>query len=73
MKGDCYMAATGIPEPKADHAVVMCEFARECLKKMKGLCKDLEILIFASACILVLPLPEYCEQEMRDSSCLGTA
>jgi hypothetical protein len=45
MKGDCYMAATGIPEPKADHAVVMCEFARECLKKMKGLCKDLEIFL----------------------------
>jgi class 3 adenylate cyclase len=25
--GDCYMVAAGVPEPRADHAVALCEFA----------------------------------------------
>lgn len=39
------ISSQGLPEAKEDHAVTMCEFARECLKKMKGLCKDLEIFL----------------------------
>lgn len=32
--GDCYVAATGIPEPQSNHAVIMMRFARECLVQM---------------------------------------
>mmetsp|Transcript_18394 Transcript_18394/g.32434 ORF Transcript_18394/g.32434 Transcript_18394/m.32434 type:complete len:1211 (-) Transcript_18394:204-3836(-) len=41
--GDCYVAVTGLPEPRKDHAVVMAKFARECLEKFNGLSKQLEI------------------------------
>ena len=41
--GDCYVAATGIPTPSDDHAVVMASFARRCLDKMLSLVVDLEI------------------------------
>eukprot|EP00978_Attheya_sp_CCMP212_P025572 scaffold82467_cov54-Attheya_sp.AAC.6 len=33
--GDCYLAATGVPEPMADHAKVITEFSMKCLKKME--------------------------------------
>jgi class 3 adenylate cyclase len=29
--GDCYVAVTGLPEARKDHAVVMARFANECL------------------------------------------
>jgi class 3 adenylate cyclase len=29
--GDCYVAVTGLPEARKDHAVVMARFAYECL------------------------------------------
>jgi len=41
--GDCYVAVAGLPEARADHAVVMCRFARECMRRMNELVKDLEI------------------------------
>jgi class 3 adenylate cyclase len=40
--GDCYMAATGLPKPQADHAIRMAKFAGDCMGKMKKLTKDLE-------------------------------
>ena len=40
--GDCYMAVVGLPEPRVDHAVVMCRFARQCLSKLRGILSDLE-------------------------------
>jgi class 3 adenylate cyclase len=43
--GDCYMAVTGLPEPCADHAVIMCRFARQCLNKLHGLLADLEVTL----------------------------
>lgn len=39
------MAVTGLPTPNAQHALAMCEFARECIAKMRGLAKDLEIFL----------------------------
>lgn len=33
----------GLPEPRADHAVVMAKFAKECLDKFNELVKQLEI------------------------------
>jgi hypothetical protein len=41
--GDCYVAVTGLPEPRSDHAVVMAKFAKECLEKFNELSKQLEI------------------------------
>eukprot|EP00980_Cylindrotheca_fusiformis_P012654 scaffold3091_cov117-Cylindrotheca_fusiformis.AAC.6 len=43
--GDCYVAAVGLPEPRADHAVVACRFARECQKKMKDVILMLELTL----------------------------
>mmetsp|Transcript_15997 Transcript_15997/g.44260 ORF Transcript_15997/g.44260 Transcript_15997/m.44260 type:complete len:198 (-) Transcript_15997:1190-1783(-) len=39
--GDCYMAATGLPEPQKDHAVRMARFARDCLHKIAQLVDNL--------------------------------
>lgn len=41
--GDCYVAVCGLPDPRADHAVVMCKFALECVREMKRLTQDLEV------------------------------
>jgi len=43
--GDCYVAVTGLPEPNKDHAVVMCEFARDCRVQFNDLVKHLEVLL----------------------------
>ena len=34
---DCYVAATGVPNPQPDHAVIMCRFAYECMESMVSL------------------------------------
>ena len=36
------MAVVGLPEPRADHAVVMARFARSCLKTMKEVTRAME-------------------------------
>jgi class 3 adenylate cyclase len=41
--GDCYVAATGLPDPCEDHALVMAKFARQCLVSMSFLTKKLEV------------------------------
>ena len=41
--GDCYVAVTGLPEPRNDHAVAMAKFANEVLLKMQVLTKKLEV------------------------------
>jgi class 3 adenylate cyclase len=41
--GDCYVAVSGIPEAREDHAIAMAKFARDCLYKMKCLTKILEV------------------------------
>lgn len=40
--GDCYVAVTGLPDPRKDHAVIMARFARAILEKMEILTKDME-------------------------------
>jgi class 3 adenylate cyclase len=40
--GDCYVAATGIPDPQANHAELMVRFARSCLIKINDLTRSLE-------------------------------
>ncbi|KAL7562526.1 hypothetical protein ACA910_008233 [Epithemia clementina (nom. ined.)] len=41
--GDCYVAATGLPEPRQDHAVAMARFAKDCMTKMQVLTRKLEV------------------------------
>jgi class 3 adenylate cyclase len=43
--GDCYVAATGLPDPMEDHAVAMAKFANECMYKMNELTKKLELVL----------------------------
>jgi class 3 adenylate cyclase len=40
--GDSYVAATGIPEPQPDHAIIMVKFAYVCRKQFNKLCRNLE-------------------------------
>merc|ERR1712038_1761459 len=39
--GDCYIAVTGIPDPREDHAVIMAKFAEECKYKTNKVLKEL--------------------------------
>lgn len=41
--GDCYVACCGVPEPNEDHATVMAQFARECMRKFNFVVQDLEL------------------------------
>mmetsp|Transcript_13427 Transcript_13427/g.37784 ORF Transcript_13427/g.37784 Transcript_13427/m.37784 type:complete len:1181 (+) Transcript_13427:148-3690(+) len=43
--GDCYMAVTGLPNPKRDHALIMARFARDCRNQMNALTKSLEVTL----------------------------
>ena len=40
--GDSYVAACGVPDPKPNHAIVMCRFARDCRETFDILTKELE-------------------------------
>jgi len=40
--GDSYVAVTGLPDPRKDHAVVMVKFARDCREQFNELCSALE-------------------------------
>jgi class 3 adenylate cyclase len=40
--GDCYVAVTGLPDPQANHAVIMARFACECMIKMGEVTRRLE-------------------------------
>lgn len=41
--GDCYVAVTGLPDPRKDHAVAMARFARDCMSRMETLTKSMEV------------------------------
>ena len=40
---DCYVAASGLPQPRSDHAVLMARFARQIMVKMKEVTRKLEV------------------------------
>jgi class 3 adenylate cyclase len=40
--GDCYVAVTGVPTQRADHAVAMCRFAKDAMKSFQKLSRQLE-------------------------------
>ncbi|CAB9527788.1 expressed unknown protein [Seminavis robusta] len=39
---DCYVAATGLPNARKDHAETMCRFARACMLRSRQLLEDME-------------------------------
>jgi len=41
--GDCYVAVSGLPDPRPDHAVVMARFARDIMAKMREKVQELEV------------------------------
>jgi class 3 adenylate cyclase len=41
--GDCYVAVTGLPDPRPDHAVAMARFARDCMQQAHIMTKRLEV------------------------------
>ena len=43
--GDCYVAVSGVPDPRKDHAVAMVRFAQDCLYQMRILTKRLEVTL----------------------------
>lgn len=43
--GDCYVAATGLPDPRPEHAVAMARFARDCLRCMREAVNQLELTL----------------------------
>jgi len=43
--GDCYVAVCGLPEPNKDHALVMCNFARQCMEKVNEVIRELELTL----------------------------
>jgi class 3 adenylate cyclase len=40
--GDCYVAVTGLPQARSDHAVAMARFARDCIQRSRTLTPKLE-------------------------------
>ena len=40
--GDCYVAVSGLPEPRADHAMMMSKFAKDIMNVMHRLTRELE-------------------------------
>jgi class 3 adenylate cyclase len=40
--GDCYVAVTGLPEARKDHALAMARFARDCVQRFNELVGQLE-------------------------------
>ena len=40
--GDSYVAVTGLPDPRKDHAVAMAKFARDCRERFQEICYSLE-------------------------------
>ena len=39
------VAVSGLPHPRADHAIVMCRFARDCMNEMNETVDKLEVLL----------------------------
>ena len=42
---DSYVAATGLPEVRPDHAVALARFAKDCMIKMQTLTRKLEVTL----------------------------
>ena len=52
--GDCYVAVTGLPDPRKNHAGAMVLFAHECIEKMAALKRHLAPSLGQDTCALDL-------------------
>merc|ERR1712176_1168596 len=52
--GDCYVAVTGLPEERKDHALAMAKFARDCMEAMSKLTRKLEMTLGPDTCDLAM-------------------
>jgi class 3 adenylate cyclase len=43
--GDSYLAVSGLPEPQANHAMIMAKFTFECMEMMKVVTSELEVTL----------------------------
>jgi class 3 adenylate cyclase len=43
--GDSYLAVTGLPEPQANHAMIMAKFTFDCMEKLKVVIRELEVTL----------------------------
>ena len=43
--GDCYVAATGLPNPQAKHAVIMSRFANDCIQEIHSVTTELALTL----------------------------
>jgi Adenylate and Guanylate cyclase catalytic domain len=56
--GDCYVAASGIPEAREDHAFAMARFAQDILRKCSFIVKQLEVSLGPdTGCVIILCSP----------------
>jgi len=44
-EGDCYVAVSGVPDSRKDHAVAMARFAVDCMHRMHALTRKLEVML----------------------------
>jgi hypothetical protein len=62
--GDCYVAVTGLPEARKDHAVVMARFAKDCMKKMNELTKQLITVLGPDTADLSMRIGIHCKTSL---------
>ena len=70
--GDCYVAVSGLPEPRKDHATVMARFARDCLNAMNDLTKKLEISLGPDTGDLSMRVSDECVPIRKNSLKVNT-
>lgn len=64
--GDCYVAVTGLPKPRQDHAVAMCRFANRCASKVGLLTRRLELELGpGTADLTMVSIISHLEREFR--------
>ena len=57
--GDCYVAVTGVPEPRKDHAVIMAKFARDMLEALEEELLKLELVLGKETSNLAMRVGKY--------------
>lgn len=68
--GDTYVAVSGLPIPRKNHAIVMTRFAKACIEKMADVCQDLLATLGPVRFVFLLLLSLYC---FRSHFCITMA
>ena len=43
--GDCYVAVAGLPDTRDDHAIAAARFAKDCIRTLRKLTQQLELVL----------------------------